>query len=94
MKKANEYIADLYRSQTYFKKVMVKDKLIELIKQAQQDAIEATLILVVENAEVIYEEDGFRNWLSGKWCDTSEWLIDKNSILSLKDELFKELEDE
>lgn len=106
MKKAGNYAVDfgimkestptamglnLYRD-THIKS---QQDIIRAIKQAQQDAIEATLALAAENVKLdrdgeLHGDEYFIEKYNTHYVDT---VIDvnKNSILSLKDELFKQV---
>jgi hypothetical protein len=84
MKKAeeiyNEFTKDLpsgFRQMIY---KIDKKILISRIKEIQKDAIEHTLKVAAERAQVEFDEGGVTEF------------VDEDSILSLKDELFKELE--
>lgn len=115
MKKAGEYVEDLNllfvpMGQLGTETTVTKEDAIEAIKQAQKDAIEATLKLAAEKSKLLEESNWGRyeqpsdnptfkqlskfeknNFGHGD-CTYQRITIDKSSILSLKDELFKQLE--
>lgn len=79
--------------------------ILQAIKLAQQNAIEHTLKVAAEKAEVRIKYDSVKRGELNGYSNDKIWIrdqdgsgcnlyTDKNSILSLKDELFKELEDE
>jgi hypothetical protein len=90
MEQASEYLEefDFFEEDnecgvfTYLVDNAEKGDLCKVIEQAQKDAIVATLKLAAEKADCSYDEVHMED------------RIDKDTILSLKDELFKSLENE
>ena len=99
MKKAKEYLMDwaAHRSTS-----TIDMKLLEhILERVQKDTIEHTLTVAAKEAEVRIEYDSVRKGESNGYSDDNIWIrdqdgsgcnlyVNKNSILSLKDELFKE----
>ena len=79
---------------------MLYEVITGLIKQAKEEAIEHTLKVAAEKAKMIRRIDKFDDELISvhkiyayeRYYEDGDVSIDKHSILSLKDELFKELE--
>jgi hypothetical protein len=79
MKKAKEYFGNKggwFKTDTY-----EYDDVIELMQLIQKDAIEDTLIYAAKKAYTMSEPMG----------SMRSQVVDENSILNLKNELFKEL---
>jgi hypothetical protein len=84
-----EYINKLYitKDEDYSPCILVTlENVIEVIKQVQKDAIEYALNEAARNVKAGY--------MIAARNENIEVIIDKNSILSLKNKLFKEVDDE
>jgi len=82
MKKPEEYLKQV-------NSLTLREDLYKIGKQMMKDAIEYTLQQAAENAEwgICQNDDGQEPWIH-----ESNIFINRDSILNLKDDLFKELE--
>ena len=99
MKKASEYEEEFDLIETNGESLMYVLDVRKAIQQAQKDAIEASLKLAAEIAivEVIDHEEILATSVppnDGKHLILPIYGVDEDSILNLKQELFKEIEDE
>jgi len=93
MKKPEEYVD--YFQGTYMSSCGITEEarrdLETVFKQAQKDTIEYALNEAAENAEIGYD---WETKEAPNCMECGNTGVNKNSILSLKDKLFKEVDDE
>lgn len=68
-----------------------EDDLIKAIKEAQENAVEITLDIVIDKVDLVdnYRQDNVSNVGSSKFAPLFDYYIRKDSILDCKEDLFK-----